>query len=499
MFETTSDTFAYIVQVAWRRRFLVIIPILLLPPLALVAATLAPARYEARMTLLVQEPAKLNPILNDIAVNPNLKERMSALIALAHSEVVLGLVLEDLKRVTPETPQRDRDEMVRAISDAVSIQLVGTDIIEMRIRSFDPTSPAQTLNALSRRFVERLVSPERTAVQDSERFLKEQMSERRRALDEAERAFLDFKTANADKLPALYNTTVQRLATLEQQLETKQMELSIAGATMDELRKRLATTNPLIGRIEEQIVSASSELASLRARYTDEHSLVQAAEWHLQRLEQERQHLLSDSHAIGSTDLDRLWNMASGLGGTSSTAPANANAQQRDNDRTATPLLVSQLQRLQEQQSKRIALENEVEQLKKVIAALQRDIAEFGPIEQQQQQLERAVTFSRENYESLAKRYEMARVTGALGTFEAPERVKVLEAPAEPASKITPGYFLYLLAGIFAGCAVGGALAAASELLDTRMRRPSDFARVLGVPVIARIPRIEAPNRMKAA
>ncbi|OYX82232.1 MAG: hypothetical protein B7Y75_06590, partial [Azorhizobium sp. 35-67-5] len=128
-----------------------------------------------------------------------------------------------------------------------------------------------------------------------------------------------------------------------------------------------------------------------------------------------------------------------------------------------------------------------------------RDIAEFGPIEQQQQQLERSVTLARENYESLAKRYEMARVTGALGLFEAPERVKVLEAPADPASKVTPGYFLYLLAGVFAGISVGGALAAASELLDTRLRRPTDFARILGVPVIARIPRIEPQVNFRAA
>ncbi len=491
MFETTTDTFAYVVQVAWRRRFLAVIPVLLLPPLALVAATLAPARYEARMTLLVQEPSKLNPILNDIAVNPNLKERMSALIALAHSEVVLGRVLEDMNRITPETDVKTRDDLVRALSAAVSIQLVGTDIIEMRVRSVDPRSPASTLLALSRRFVERLVSPERTAVQDSERFLKEQMTERRVSLDNAEKANLAFKTQNADKLPALYNSTVQRLAALEQQLETKQMELGTAGATMEDLRKRLATTNPLVGRIEDSIVQAASELAGLRARYTDQHSLVQAAEWRLQRLEEERTRLLADSHAIDSSDLDRLWNLAAGIG---SSGPL------KDGDnRNATPLLVSQLQRLQEAQAKRVGLETDVEQLKRVIASLQRDIAQFGPIDQQQQQLERSVTLARENYESLAKRYEMARVTGALGLFEAPERVKVLEVPSDPASKVTPGYFLYLLAGVFSGFAVGGALAAASELLDTRLRRPGDFARILGVPVIARIPRIEPPVRARAA
>ncbi|TCT06577.1 hypothetical protein [Aquabacter spiritensis] len=481
MFESTSETFAYLAQVAWRRRFLAFVPILLLPPLAFIAATLAPQRYETRMTLLVQEPSKLNPILNDIAVNPNLKERMSALIALAHSEVVLGRVLEDLGRIGPNTDPRERETLVRSLSSAVNIQLVGTDVIEMRLRALDPVSPSITLEALSKRFIERLVSPERTAVEDSERFLKGQMNERRQALDAAERAYTQFKTANADKLPALYNSTVQRLAQLEQQIETKEMDLGTASATLEDLRRRLATTNPLIGRIEEGIVQVSADLASLRARYTDQHSEVQAAERKLARLEEERQHLLSSARDIQNVDLDRLWNLAAGVTQTNG---------QGDETRTA-PLLVSQLQKLQEAQAKRVGLEKEVEQLKAASVMLQRDIAAFGPIEQQQQMLERAVTSTRENYDALAKRYEMARITGALGQFEAPERVKTLEPPSNPAQKVTPGYFLYILAGIFAGFALGGALAGAAELLDTRLRRPQDFARVLGVPVIARIPRIE--------
>lgn len=485
MFESTSDTLAYLLQVAWRRRFLAFIPVLLLPPLALVAATLAPQRYESRMTLLVQEPSKLNPILNDIAVNPNLKERISALIALAHSEVVLGRVLEDLGRIGPSTDAREKETMVRSLSAAVNIQLMGSDIIEMRLRALDPISPAITLEALSKRFIERIVSPERTAVEDSERFLKGQMNERRVALDKAESAFADFKSANADKLPALYNSTIQRLAQLDQQIEQREMDLGTADATLQDLRRRLATTNPLIGRIEEAIVQVSAELASLRARYTDQHSEVQAAMRRLDRLEGERQHLLSSARDIESTDLDRLWNLAAGV------------TQSGDNssDTRTAPLLVSQLQKLQEAQAKKVGLEKEVEQLKAASVMLQRDIAAFGPIEAQQQSLERAVKTAQDNYDSLAKRYEMARVTGALGQFEAPERVKTLEPPANPAPKVTPGYFLYVLAGIAAGVAVGGALAGAAELLDNRLRRPQDFARALGVPIIARIPRIDPVAR----
>jgi polysaccharide chain length determinant protein (PEP-CTERM system associated) len=489
LFESTSDTLAYIAQVAWRRRFLAFIPLLLLPPLAVVTAMVAPKRYEARMTMLVQEPSKLNPILKDISINPNLKERMSALVALAHSEVVLGKVLEDLGRIGPTTDPRDRDYMVRALSLAVNIQLVGSDIIEMRLRSGDPLSPAATLTAIANRFVERLVSPERTAVQDSERFLKQQMDERRATLDQAEQAFTAFRSANADKLPALYNATVQRLAGLIQQLEEKQMALGSADAALQDLRKRLASTNPLIGRIEESIVQVSAELASLRARYTDAHSEVQAAERKLARLEEERQHLLGSAKNIETVDLDRLWNLAAGVTQPGENGQALGSA----------PLLVSQLQRLQEAQARRVTLAKEVEQIKEVIATLQRDIAAFGPIDRQQQKLERDVSMARDNYDALAKRYEMARVTGALGVFEAPERVKVLEDPDSPARKITPGYIVYILAGIVAGIALGAGLAGMAEFLDTRLRKPGDFARIFGVPVIARIPRIESSGEGLAA
>ncbi|MFH1555639.1 MAG: hypothetical protein ABII76_12375, partial [Pseudomonadota bacterium] len=247
------------------------------------------------------------------------------------------------------------------------------------------------------------------------------------------------------------------------------------------LRKRLASTNPLIGRIEESIVQVSAELASLRARYTDAHSEVQAAERKLARLEEERQHLLGAAKNIETVDLDRLWNLAAGVTQPGENGQALGSA----------PLLVSQLQRLQEAQARRVTLAKEVEQIKEVIATLQRDIAAFGPIDRQQQQLEREVGMARENYDALAKRYEMARVTGALGVFEAPERVKVLEDPDSPARKITPGYIVYILAGIVAGIALGAGLAGMAEFLDTRLRKPGDFARIFGVPVIARIPRIE--------
>src|SRR5262245_2660500 len=52
-----------IVQGAWRRRFLLIIPVLLMLPISVVAAKNFSVPFEARTLLLLQEPGRGSPFL----------------------------------------------------------------------------------------------------------------------------------------------------------------------------------------------------------------------------------------------------------------------------------------------------------------------------------------------------------------------------------------------------------------------------------------------------
>ena len=102
-----------IISGAWRRRYVIVMPILVMPVLGLFISMLTPAKYHAHTSLLIQETAKLNPFLGDLAVSSNLKERMEGLKTLLHSRHILaavaretGLVPEDLdvsKREQPAT------------------------------------------------------------------------------------------------------------------------------------------------------------------------------------------------------------------------------------------------------------------------------------------------------------------------------------------------------------------------------------------------------------
>lgn len=476
---TPLEVLSLLLAAGWRRRYLIVVPIFVMPVLATLGGMLAPKRYEARTTLLVQEPAKLNPFLNDLAVGTNVKDRMPALMALLHSRHVLDKVLVDTKQVDDNTSPAQRQALIAHLSSVVAVKLTGSDLIEIKISGRHPSGLLSVLTAITNRFVERLVSPEQGAIVASQSFLEGQLMHRRETLAKAEQAYADFKLRNADKLPALYAANVTRLGQMQQKLQEREMELATAQAGFDDIRERIAGANPVIGRMEEEIIRLTSELTALRARYTDEHSDVQGMERRLKRTQGERKSLLEAGNALKNMDLDRLWHIA-------------ANMASNDEGKPQTTLLMSQLQRLQDAQAKRVTIEKDVEELRRMIVELQRTIGTFAHIEQEQQHLERAIAAAREMHDSLLKRNEMARVTGALGQFEAPERIKIIDPPSAPSLPVGPGMLIFLLAGLVGGIAVGIGMAAVTEFADQRLRHAEDFAFDTDIPVLGRLPKCTA-------
>ena len=467
------DIVQRVLQTAWRRRYLICVPFILMIPVSVIGARWAPKTYQAKTIVLLQETGKNNPFLRDYVVGLDVKDRFAALQALLKSEHVLLDVLRDIHGPEIEHDQIKLAFMMRQLAGEVSVELVGADLIEFKLKGRQPKGLGKTLASISKHFLDRLLTPETSSLGDAEEFLKDQKEKRRKDLEQAETAFSNFKAENSDKLPAVYATTVQALGAMRQKLEEKTRELSDADASLKDIRHQLSTTNPIVGRLEEAMIQATSELTALKSRYTDEHSEVQAAEKRLERLQEERRVYMENVSKIDQLDIDRLWNMASGQTQSSEKPPA---------------LLVSQLLRLQEARAKHAALHNDVDQLKTSVAEIHRTMALHGPIEQELQRLEKEVISAREMYEVFVKRHDSAATSRALGVFSGPERVKIIDAPQDPKFPITLPPFVFMLAGLIAGLSLGLGLAVAAEMLDQQVRMATDFYALLRVPVIAKLP-----------
>ncbi len=463
-----------LLNAAWRQRYVIFVPILILPFVGFGVSKLAPTKYDSHTSMLIQETAKMNPFLEDIAVSTMLKDRMSALRTLLHSRHVLYSVAEELELTTPEMSDVEKQEIITDLSQRLSVNQLGKDFIKISLSSNTPAGMEATLTSVSQHFIEQLLAPERSSIQDSSSFLKIHIDERSAALAEAEEALARYVNENVHSTPEVQSQSLNRLASLKQTLAEKEAELSGVQKSLGSIDQQLSKTNPVIGRLEDQIIDTQSALTLLKAKYTNKHSAVQAKMLELERLENERKTLLALKQP--GLNSDQLWDIAS------STTMSNLSDTQ--------PLLVTQLHSLQLVRAQFESLKEETKSLRTMIFELEHKANNFGDNAKEMYRLQRDVKIKRQLYDELTERYEMAQLTGSLGVFEENKRVKIIDLPYTPSIKSNMPTFLFVIAGLVAGIGLGIGLAILFELFDSSVKRKSEIEDILNVPVLTVIPKM---------
>ncbi|WP_434565736.1 chain-length determining protein [Vibrio chagasii] len=463
-----------LLNAAWRQRYVIFVPILILPFVGFGVSKLAPTKYDSHTSMLIQETAKMNPFLEDIAVSTMLKDRMSALRTLLHSRHVLYSVAEELELTTPEMSSVEKQEIITDLSQRLSVNQLGKDFIKISLSSDTPIGMEATLTSVSQHFIEQLLAPERSSIQDSSSFLKIHIDERSAALAEAEEALARYVNENVHSTPEVQSQSLNRLASLKQTLAEKEAELSGVQKSLGSIDQQLSKTNPVIGRLEDQIIDTQSALTLLKAKYTNKHSAVQAKMLELERLENERKTLLALKQP--GLNSDQLWDIAS-----STTMSKLSDTQ---------PLLVTQLHSLQLVRAQFESLKEETKSLRTMIFELEHKANNFGDNAKEMYRLQRDVKIKRQLYDELTERYEMAQLTGSLGVFEENKRVKIIDLPYTPSIKSNMPTFLFVIAGLVAGIGLGVGLAILFELFDSSVKRKSEIEDILNVPVLTVIPKM---------
>lgn len=452
---------------AWRRRWTVVAPMLIMPIVTGATGYFLPKSYVAHTSLLVQETAKMNPILGDLAVDSAIKERMSSLQTLLHSRHILRAVADDLKLIGPETSPSEADVVISRLSEQVSVSMKGKDLIHFQVKGPSPDQMSELLTSVSHRFLDELLSPERSSLADASYFLSEHLKARREALRQAEEALADYRRTHKDALPDSFAANQQNLNRLRERHAQVSLAYKSAKAKFGNLSQQINRTDPILSQLESNIVAVRSELALLTSRYTPEHSEVRALTRQLSRLESERAAAINTPYSDSqSTD---LWSLAIA-----------------DSEGTQRPLLVMQMDRLQTIKNEIAAFEDEQTMLVNLISDLEEKTNLANGHQQRLADLERDLKVKSDIYLELLKRFEMTRITGSLGNFERDKRVRVIDAPFTPTSPSNLPWWLFAIAGIFGGLGLGAGLAIMLELLDGSVRTRAEIEAIAGAPLIDR-------------
>ncbi|GAM60033.1 polysaccharide biosynthesis chain length regulator sypO [Vibrio ishigakensis] len=111
-----KQRFLLIFLAAWRRRWVIVVPILVLPFVALGVSKLAPLSYTAHTSMLIQETAKMNPFLQDIAVSAMLNERLNAVQTLLKSRHILQKVALEQGLINENTTEAEKERVIQNIA-----------------------------------------------------------------------------------------------------------------------------------------------------------------------------------------------------------------------------------------------------------------------------------------------------------------------------------------------------------------------------------------------
>lgn len=252
---STRDAVKLVLDVAWRRRYLIIVPLLAMIPLTYLILQFAPRTYAARSLMLLVEQTNnpLNKEVINFGGNP-LRQRTEGLKALLVSDRVMDNVMRDL--LGPETPTdpRSQGNWKKFFSDRLTLEPVGTDFLELQLKGSDPKGMGRQLEIVVSRFLDALL-PGGASVSATELLL----TKRKEELDTAQRAYDEFKArfdASADA------GRLQRLKEAAAQQEVRARELEQTNASIDQIRKALGSEAPSALTLDTEVARARESLAA---------------------------------------------------------------------------------------------------------------------------------------------------------------------------------------------------------------------------------------------
>ncbi|GAK86828.1 polysaccharide biosynthesis chain length regulator SypO [Vibrio ponticus] len=232
-----------LLNAAWRQRYAIVLPALIFPFVGILVAKMAPTVYVSHTSMLVQETAKMNPFLEDIAVSTMLKERLNDLTTLLKSRHILHSVAKEQGLISEQMPGKEQEWVINQLSQNLSVSQQGKDFLKIELRAPRAEGLEALLTSISEHFIEQLLAPERSSIKDSSEFLNIHINKRRLELEQAENALADFRNKHLAVTPEMQRQSLTQLAMLKQTLAEKEAELAGVEKSLGSLDQQLSKTN----------------------------------------------------------------------------------------------------------------------------------------------------------------------------------------------------------------------------------------------------------------
>ena len=480
-------------RLAWRRKWILVLPLLVASAAAVLVAQRLPNRYRSE-TLILVVPQRVPESYVKSTVTERIEDRLRSISQQILSRTRLERVIQDFDLYRSERKAVAMEDVVEKMRKDIAVDTVKGDAFTVSYTSGDARTAMKVTERLASMFIEENLRDREVMAEGTDQFLESQLDDARHNLIEDEKKLEEYRKKYSGELPSQLQSNLQVIQTTETQLQ----------ALVDSInhdRDQKLLLQRLIDDAQPPLQSNATEPAATKPRLEDETTAADGAASEAsgrarsasEQLELARSTLRSLELRLKPEhpDVVRLKSAIRDLEAKAAAEPHNRPAPAKPvvPDDTARQKRVHDNQLEIDALDRRIAEKEEYERkLQQSIAGYQRRVEAVPSRESELAELTRDYDTLQKTYAGLLAKKEDSKIAANLERRQIGEQFKILDPARVPEKPVSPNRPLIEGAGAAAGLIIGVGIVALLEYLDTTLKVEDDIVQALTLPVLALIP-----------
>lgn len=485
-------------QLAWKRRWLIILPAVAIFTAVAWVVWRLPNVYESTTLLIVKPPTispNIVPTLSDydlgLRIN-NISQRVQSRSVL--EPLILKYDLYQAERRNGEPMELTVERMRKDITTEVDKGRNDiTNAFKISYRERDPRRTQLVTAELATKYVDAQMQGTTLESQKTQEFFQQQLAEAKKQLDEIDRQRIQFMTSNEQSLPSVTQPMVGQLTRLGEQqkaliseigrlrdsynLQSNQLNDLTEQSKRDneEIAEQIGNvkTTPAYGQLITRKAALEGEVQNMRAALRERNPDLMAKQAELDAVKREMKQMEDDGKAkIEEIRKKRAGNVDMRING------LKYNLQIINNE-------IDRQEKLLEQTNSQIAdLENNINHVPGVEVGLEA--------------LNREYQTKKSFYDDLLKKKGTVDLSAGVTANAQGETIQVIDPANLPQQPVAPKRLLLMGLGLALGLGIGLVFAAGFEvprLLTIQTR--GDAEHYTGLPVLVSVPELLTPQEAR--
>lgn len=244
-------------KIIFRRKWLIIIPVVIGIIGGIIAANILPKEYETSTLILVEEGRVINPLIQGLAVSTSVAQRLAVL-----REQILGWdrinqLITKLDLAKDVKTQYDFENLVKQLRAKIQVKLYGNNIVKISYEQKDPAQSMNVVKTITDIFIAENLRQQSKESENAINFINEELELYKKKVKQSEVALLE------DQLKKLLvDSTEKHPMVIELRKKIAQAKQEVDAGNYEVSTGSIANSGEELKKLREELKQLQDEPAS---------------------------------------------------------------------------------------------------------------------------------------------------------------------------------------------------------------------------------------------